>query len=141
MRADASLDAILVRNVPNARVLDAVGCELVVDDLIVTNPHATVAEARAAIAAHIKGTLAASNGGKGVCVERLLERVERAGGGVLSAQTMFTPSLSVHVVGATHGTSLTAHLFDVLLYRLDAPAEMRPPRFRTGELHTQVDLE
>ena len=139
MKADTTMDGLLIRNVPNARVLTAVACEQLIDDLLADNKDSSVRDVRDAIAKHVQTTLAASNGGVGVCPEALLERTEREGGGAFSLQTMFTPSASSVAVSAAHGTHHAAHLFDILVYRLDAPCAVRPPRFRTGALHTQID--
>ena len=141
-----SADAILVRNVPNARVLDAVACELVIDQVIAEGERcgtpSTVGGVRRAIKNKIQ-QLAASNGGVGVCPEAFLEYVERVGEGRLGAQMMFTPHATSDTNMAASGTNAAAHLFDVTIYRLGnggPPAmPLRECRFRTGELHTKVD--
>ena len=147
---EGTVDAIVVRNVPNARVLDAVACELVIDHTIAEGERrgkaATVGDVRRAIEVKI-GQLAAANGGVGVCPEALLERVEKAGEGKLSAQIMFTPSPSADANVAASGTNSAAHLFDVLIYKLrdgerlgaPPPAALREARFREGGLETMAD--
>ena len=148
--AGAKADALLVRNVPNARVLDAVACELVIDQVIAEGERrgmaATVGDVRHAMKTKITTQLAASNGGVGVCPEALLEYVERVGGGKLGAQMMFTPSADADANTAASGTNSAAHLFDVLFYRLrdggpsvPAPMPLREARFRTGPLESMVD--
>ena len=101
MKADTTMDGLLIRNVPNARVLTAVACEQLIDDLLADNKDSSVRDVRDAIAKHVQTTLAASNGGVGVCPEALLERTEREGGGAFSLQTMLTllraGSLGSHV--------------------------------------------
>uniref|UniRef100_A0A7S2HXV1 Carrier domain-containing protein n=1 Tax=Haptolina brevifila TaxID=156173 RepID=A0A7S2HXV1_9EUKA len=151
---DETADTILVRNVPNARVLDAVACELVIDTVIAEGERrgtpATVGDLRRAIQTKIQCQLAACNGGVGVCPEEFLEYVESIGEGKIGAQMIFTPSADADVNTAAAGTSSAAHLFDVLLYKLrdhgpnvDSSAVPAPPlrecRFRTGELHSMVD--
>ena len=144
------VDAIVVRNVPNARVLDAVACELVIDHTIADGERrgkaATVSDVRRAIAVKT-GQLAASNGGVGVCPEAFLEHVEKVGDGKLSAQIMFTPSATADANVAAAGTNAAAHLFDVLIYKLregEKPSDtplmpLREARFRVGELQNMVD--
>ena len=150
LSGSAVADALLVRNVPNARVLDAVACELVIDQVIAEGERrqtpATVGDVRHAIRSKITTQLAASNGGVGVCPEALLERVERLGEGKLGAQMMFTPSTDADANTAASGTNSAAHLFDVVIYWLrdgdpsvKAHMPLREARFRTGALETMVD--